>query len=157
MQNCYSLLVPEILIPNGSDLNDYTTPGHYYTPNAAASQTIQNTPYTGSGFKLIVEKLSSNSHVLQTLKGVNSKFVYYRAASDSDFRDWLTPVTNADLDNPFFLKIGSDSNKWGGLDVKISDSEYLRFQVNSNGRVELARYTNNSLNGVKVITESGWS
>lgn len=97
MQNCYSLLVPEILIPNGSDLNDYTTPGHYYTPNAAASQTIQNTPYTGSGFKLIVEKLSSNSHVLQTLKGVNSKFVYYRAASDSDFRDWITPVTNADL------------------------------------------------------------
>ena len=98
MQDRYSLLIPKTLIPNNSDLNDYTTPGSYYTPNAAASQTMQNCPYTGSGFKLIVEKLSSNSHILQTLKGVNSKFVYYRTASDSDFRDWFTPVTNADLE-----------------------------------------------------------
>lgn len=63
---------------------------------------------------------------------------------------------NADLEKPF-IKFGSDNNKWGGFDVKTSDSEYLRFQVNSSGRIELARYTNNSLNGVKVISDTGWS
>ena len=113
MQNRYSLLVPETLIPNNADLNDYTTPGHYYTPNAAASQTIQNTPYTGSGFKLIVEKLSNNGHTLQTLKGVNSKFIYYRTITDSKIGDWLTPVTNADLARGYqsVSDIGANSYK----------------------------------------------
>ena len=124
------------MIPNGSDLNDYTTPGHYYTPNAAASQTIQNTPYTGSGFKLIVEKLSSNSHVLQTLKGVNSKFVYYRAASDSDFRDWLTPVTNADLDGRLAFLSGGET----ALEAGSGNTRY-RLKIDTVGNVLIFKST----------------
>ena len=101
MQNRYSLLVPETLIPNNSDLNDYTTPGQYYVSTAANSKTIKNCPYTLSGFKLTVEKTSSDGHILQTLKAVNEKYIYYRTAADSNFNDWLTPVTNADLPNVF--------------------------------------------------------
>lgn len=101
MQNRYDLLVPETLIPNSSNLNDYTTPGHYYTPNAGGSQTIQNTPYTASGFKLIVENLSSTQHVLQTLKAANGKRIFYRTATivsgSYQWSDWESPVTNADL------------------------------------------------------------
>ncbi len=105
MQNRYDLLVPETLIPNSSNLNDYITPGHYYTPNAGASQTIQNTPYTTSGFKLIVENLSSTQHVLQTLKAANGKRIFYRTATivsgSYQWSDWESPVTNADLPNVF--------------------------------------------------------
>lgn len=97
LQNRYSLLIPETLIPNNSDLNDYTTPGQYYVSTAANSKTIENCPYTLSGFKLTVEKTSSDGHILQTLKAVNAKYIYYRTAADSNFNDWLTPVTNADL------------------------------------------------------------
>ena len=97
LQNRYSLLIPETLIPNNSDLNDYTTPGQYYVSTAANSKTIQNCPYTRSGFKLTVEKTSSDNHILQTLKAVNEKYIYLRTAADSNFNDWLTPVTNADL------------------------------------------------------------
>ena len=97
MQNRYSLLIPETLIPNNSDLNDYTTPGQYYVSTAANSKTIKNCPYTLSGFKLTVEKTSSDGHILQTLKAVNAKYIYYRTAADSNFNDWLTPVTNADF------------------------------------------------------------
>lgn len=101
MQNRYSLLIPETLIPNNSDLNDYTTPGQYYVSTAANSKTIKNCPYTLSGFKLTVEKTSSDGHILQTLKAVNEKYIYYRTAADSNFNDWLTPVTNADLRDIF--------------------------------------------------------
>lgn len=97
MQDHYSLLIPETLIPNGSDLNDYTTPGQYYVSTAANSKTIENCPYTLSGFKLTVEKMSSDGHILQTLKAVNEKYIYYRTAANSNFNGWLTPVTNADL------------------------------------------------------------
>lgn len=97
LQNRYSLLIPETLIPNNSDLNDYTTPGQYYVSTAANSKTIKNCPYTLSGFKLTVEKMSSDGHILQTLKAANAKYIYYRTAADSNFNEWLTPVTNADL------------------------------------------------------------
>ena len=99
MKNYYNLLMPEILIPNSSDLNDYTTPGQYYTPSASASQTIQNTPYKTTGFKLIVENLSSTQHVLQTMKAVNGEQIFFRTASVvSGSYQWngrKTPMTEA--------------------------------------------------------------
>lgn len=123
LQNCYSLLVPEILIPNGSDLNDYTTPGQYYVSTAANSKTIENCPYTLSGFKLTVEKMSSDGHILQTLKAVNEKYIYYRTAANSNFNGWLTPVTNADLDvwvnQTFATQQKISAKHWVTLDTGV--------------------------------------
>ena len=121
MQNRYDLLVPETLIPNSSNLNDYITPGHYYTPNAGASQTIQNTPYTTSGFKLIVENLSSTQHVLQTLKAANGKRIFYRTATivsgSYQWSDWESPVTNADFARGFQSAVNIPANGYADREV----------------------------------------
>ena len=126
MQNRYSLLIPETLIPNNSDLNDYTTPGQYYVSTAANSKTIKHCPYTLSGFKLTVEKTSSDGHILQTLKAVNAKYIYYRTAADSNFNDWLTPVTNADMQKAGIQKLAFIFNDFNGdiLDISIAPGIY---------------------------------
>lgn len=47
-------------IPNSSDLNDYKTPGRYYTTHASGSASLANTPVTGAGFTLeVTTNLSS--------------------------------------------------------------------------------------------------
>lgn len=131
MQNRYSLLIPETLIPNNSDLNDYTTPGQYYVSTAANSKTIQNCPYTLSGFKLTVEKTSSDGHILQTLKAVNEKYIYYRTAADSNFNDWLTPATNADVE----LLTGAIKAQFDCLDqnayFKVVNSNNVVYQLSA--------------------------
>ena len=84
--------IPSTLIPEGSDLNSYTTPGFYRSANSTISLTLLNTPYTASGFKFIVEHLSAADHIMQTIKAVNSAYVYYRTAFISNgvwtFRNW---------------------------------------------------------------------
>ena len=134
MQNRYDLLVPETLIPNSSNLNDYITPGHYYTPNAGASQTIQNTPYTTSGFKLIVENLSSTQHVLQTLKAANGKRIFYRTATivsgSYQWSDWESPVTNADLEFHEAAKITLGRyNSFGTTVINIDSTDGEEYQL----------------------------
>ena len=94
--------------------------------------------------------------------------LYGKTPTEADYRmflnnennypsgEWTKIISNADLAQPF-LPLGADNNHWGGFDITISNNEYLRFQINSSGRIELARYTNNSLNGVKVISDAGWT
>lgn len=56
------------LIPGGSDLDDYVTPGKYYSPNASVTAQIDNYPPFESnyGFSLYVIPLAAN-HVMQIL------------------------------------------------------------------------------------------
>lgn len=55
------------LIETNSNLNTYTTPGLYYATIAVAT-TVTNTPYTETGFRLVVEKNTpSSAAVFQTL------------------------------------------------------------------------------------------
>lgn len=56
-----------ILIPAESDLNSYTSPGTYYAL-VANVPTIANTPYTATGFRVVVEKNTpSGLAVFQTI------------------------------------------------------------------------------------------
>jgi hypothetical protein len=86
--------MPTVSIPVSSNLNNYVTPGLFKTESGAVSATIVNTPYTGSGFKFIVEKLSSDVHIMQTIKAVNSPYMYYRTAvysgTEWTFNSWQT-------------------------------------------------------------------
>ena len=87
-RNTYGLLVPSVQIPESSDLDKYTTPGQYLTASASVSQSIKNTPYTASGFKLTVEKLSVESHIMQIIKGVNATGIYIRVSDGSSWKEW---------------------------------------------------------------------
>lgn len=48
-------------------LNNYKTPGNYYSPNADNSQHIEGSPYTAGGFGMTVRELQTTSYIRQEL------------------------------------------------------------------------------------------
>ncbi len=48
-------------IPSGADLNSYAGFGNYVSTNAARSKTLKNCPWTDSGFKLIVARITGDT------------------------------------------------------------------------------------------------
>ena len=48
-------------IPAGADLNSYAGFGNYVSTNAARSKTLKNCPWTDSGFKLIVARITGDT------------------------------------------------------------------------------------------------
>ena len=85
----------------------------------------------------------------------SDKTVYQFNRDGITINNEIKLVTNADLETPF-IKLGSDNNKWGGFDIVISDNEYIRFQANSSGRIELVRYVDGSLTSTKILSAAGW-
>ena len=79
-------------IPNGSDLNDYKTPGSYYAVNAAAAATITNGPVTTTGYRLYVIQQgdTSASNYLCQLAISNSSptEIYTRRYTGSTWNGW---------------------------------------------------------------------
>ncbi len=59
--NGYYSLKDAAEIPAGADLNSYTGFGNYVSTNEARSRTLKNCPWTGSGFKLIVERITGDT------------------------------------------------------------------------------------------------
>lgn len=62
-------------IPANADLNDYKTPGKYYSYGTAISTTLSNSPSPSEGFELIVDKGYSYADDLTQIAfvGVNRK------------------------------------------------------------------------------------
>ena len=80
-----------ILIPKNTDLDDIWAPGVYHSPNATWSATLSNNPNTGSGFKLIVEKLSHGSGIIkQTLIQANNLTgrIWTRCHYQGNLEEW---------------------------------------------------------------------
>lgn len=64
-------------IPDESDLNDYVNPGTFTVPSGESYATITNAPTgIGHGFKLVVNKLTSDSRVIQVVMPY-SGYPYY--------------------------------------------------------------------------------
>ena len=85
-------LTPGTLIPAGSDLNSYTTPGDYYVQTNANAQTILNTrrgaaaSSSAVAFHLVVENLTyplQNQYITQWFYEYNSTGVYRRWTTNS--------------------------------------------------------------------------
>ena len=57
----YYSLKDAVEIPSGADLNSYTTFGNYVSTNAARSKTLKNCPWTDSGFKFIVARITGDT------------------------------------------------------------------------------------------------
>ena len=82
-------------INSGDDLNDYTTPGIYYSPASGVSGTLINIPEESaktSGFSLLVLPTSPSGpdgRVSQTIiKGAEASAIYTRSESSSGWRPW---------------------------------------------------------------------
>ena len=74
-------------IPSGADLNSYSTPGTYLSPSATVSGNIQNTPWTASGYKLIVQTNQNANYLCQiAYTGTAMKL---RRSNAGEWSDWV--------------------------------------------------------------------
>lgn len=88
----YNLYEGKPLLP-GDDLDNFITPGIYYSLNASNTNQLINQPSVGAGFKLIVEKVSvSDRTIKQTILSSNNPYctIFYRQKLEGVWQNWLT-------------------------------------------------------------------
>ena len=86
--NSKSLKAAGTAINSGDDLNDYTKPGRYYSPNAPNTASLLNMPEIfESGFSMDVLPISSNN-VQIIYPGGAGKNIYTRSAVTSGWQPW---------------------------------------------------------------------
>ena len=96
------------------DLNDFKTPGNYYSPNATNSQYITNSPYTAGGFSLIVREIQSASMIRQELFYGRSDWC--RHWNGTEWSEWLRKmITSAEegILGDFVIASGSYDTGYG--------------------------------------------
>lgn len=84
------------LIPDNSDLDNYTSLGVYYVPSAASAATMTNGPVTGSGYKLVVEQMGGGASVRQTAY-LTSVGTLYRRKDGGAWSAWVLEITSNDF------------------------------------------------------------
>ena len=99
----YGLNIGERIADNG-ELNDYVNPGTYYCP-APVSATLSNTPIATSGIHLIVQYVTGNQSLTQTIVAGNG-LIYHRYYYSGSFGAWQQVLTAEN--NGFF-----GSNQYG--------------------------------------------
>lgn len=84
-------------IPANANLNDYTTPGTYYSVSGANSATLTNTPYSETGFKLEVMNTVSANHWIQEIKANSASARTYRriGSKDGGWQSWYKIMQSA--------------------------------------------------------------
>lgn len=74
-------------IANGSDMNDLTDPGFYYSANSAVSASLLNCPHKTSGFAVIVPPGSQQMQLI-IVAGVGGD-LYHRSKSSAGWNSWF--------------------------------------------------------------------
>lgn len=88
----YSLKDRGTLIPENSDLNNYTTAGNYYVANSTSATTIANSPFTSAGYRLICQigyTTNNSSYMYQIAFGTNGN-IKFRCYGTSAWGDWIS-------------------------------------------------------------------
>lgn len=84
----YSLELSKLLA-SGTDLNNLTQPGVYYSENATKSASLVNSPVTDSALKIIVEQTTARNRFRQTIyKNDSASSTYVRTYAPSGFGPW---------------------------------------------------------------------
>ncbi|EHQ88301.1 hypothetical protein [Desulfosporosinus youngiae] len=95
------LYVLTLAVPfnNGDNLDDFITPGCWYSSNAAKSATLSNCPSVSSGGKLIVEHIGSASNSTRQKWIVNSQsaIVYERQRTSIGWGSWQKIANQSDI------------------------------------------------------------
>ena len=93
LKNKYDIATIGVNIPNGANLNDYTTVGVYRSISGAVSATLLNVPYVDAGFKLVVEVGYGTNHRIQTAYcgTVNRRFT--RTLVEGTWSQWTEFAT----------------------------------------------------------------
>lgn len=95
-----------------ADLDDYKTPGNYYSTNADNSQYIDHTPYKDGGFAFEVRELQSTYYIRQRILYARTEWV--RHWNGSEWTDWvrfLTTTQDSSHADDFVIEAG-EKNGW---------------------------------------------
>lgn len=93
-------------------LNNYKTPGNYYSENAANSQYIQDSPYTAGGFGLTVREVQITGHIRQEL--FYDRNTWIRDWNGTEWSGWLKYLTTTEPDTAAvdYVVEAGESNGW---------------------------------------------
>lgn len=75
-------------IPSSADLNTYTTPGSYRSSSGSISETLANTPFTTTGFKLEVFNTTTANQIMQEIKCNSASSRVYRRTGNFENGVW---------------------------------------------------------------------
>ena len=81
-------------IPSNSNLDNYTTVGHYRVAQASVAATIANTPITSSGYLLNVINGAMADVLLQIVLKSDGSQMYARYKTGSVWSSWSSYLTN---------------------------------------------------------------
>lgn len=102
-------------IPSGADLDTYSTPGTYLSPSATVSGNIQNTPWTASGYKLIVQTNQNVDYLCQTAyTGTAMKLRRSNAGEWSDWEEVYISSSNPSTRKTQRNNLGIVQGLWSG-------------------------------------------
>lgn len=77
-------------------LADTLTPGMYYSPNAANTQYITDSPYTEGGFGLEVRELQHKDFIRQTM--YYGRTTIWRHYNGSEWSDWVRAMVSTEFE-----------------------------------------------------------
>lgn len=92
-------------IPEGADLNTYTTPGKYYCGSTSNAGTLVNSPVVNDNFTMWVFKRTSNTSINQMVITLGSQLYIRGCNSSGELRDWQRKVNEFEL-NAVIAEIG---------------------------------------------------
>lgn len=116
-------------IPENSDLDDYLIPGIYNSPKQATTATLSNCPFTGAGFKMIVERHTQSTNTIRQtiLKNNVDGAIYVRNIIGGVVGKWNKLANGINFD------LTSSSFQTGSYDVTYDDAyKENRYQCRDN-------------------------
>ena len=103
----------------GASLNNYKTPGNYYSPNADNSRYITGSPYTAGGFGLTVRQMQTTGYIRQEM--FYGRTTWIRHFDGTDWSDWWRYLTTTVPETPavdYVIETGTSGGwtykKWKG-------------------------------------------
>lgn len=100
-------------------LADILKPGNYYSPNAANTQYITDSPYTEGGFGLEVRELQHKNYIRQTM--YFGRTTIWRHYNSSEWSDWVRVMVSTEFETActdFVIAQGTSDGwtykKWKG-------------------------------------------
>ena len=143
-------------IASGDNLDDYKTPGTYYSASSTITASLSSCPYTGSGFSLYVIRGYSTSRVVQLIvTNVNS--VYRRYYNGSAWSAWALDYNSVNKPSKSDIGLGNVENKSSATirgeltKANVTDAlAYTPAELDSNGFVlssQLPSYVDDVVEG----------
>ena len=120
-----------VSIPANADLNDYTSPGNYYSVNTANTATLKNVPgEVTAGFRLEVKSTTGTgvgTYFTQILyPNQKSLMPLFRHCDlDNDWGDWKSPADKVDLFELYSLNGAVAIPEGDDLDDYINPGNYI--------------------------------